>query len=591
MAPDPAPPAAAGHPPALIRRFWAAASGFWKGDTRVRAWTLTLGLALVTLCQIAVQYRVNFWTRDIFDAVEQRNAPGLRHQALLLLPLTLATVSLAVAAVYGRMSMQREWRAWLVNRLIGRWAKRGRPQALNLVSGDHQVPEGRITDDARIATDAPVDFVVGLFNACISAATFIGILWVVGGALDVTVGTRTLHLPGFLVLSVILYSALVTLAMIVFTRRFTSVSESINQAEAEFRYALTHVRENSERIALLGSEEEERKGLRGALGEVIGRWRRYCGQHMRVTIVSNSNMLVAGVLPVFLCMPRFLKGQMSLGEVTQAAAAFVQVQSSFNWLVDNFARFADWRASARRVGTLLASLDTLWRSEQDTGPGRITRLEADGVALRLQDLAITHDRGQVVLDTADIVIGCGERVRFVGTSDSGKAALLHALAGLSDAGEGRIGAGRGLRRFVLSQNPFVPLGTLRRVACYPTPTDHVPDERLRALLVATGLAALIGRLDDDAPWEQLLGDGERQRLGLVRACIAAPDILLIDDALSALDPERQRRLLAWLLGQLPRAAILNLTRHEEPDVLFERTLRFTVQSSREPAPLKPPAAG
>jgi putative ATP-binding cassette transporter len=581
----------AGHPPALIRRFWAAASGFWRGDTQVRAWSLALGLALVTLCQIAVQYRVNFWTRDIFDAVEQRNAPGLRHQALLLLPLTLATVALAVAAVYGRMSMQREWRAWLVNRLIGRWVKRGRAHSLNLISGDHQVPEGRITDDARIATDAPVDFVVGLFNACVSAATFIGILWVVGGALDVTVGTQTLHLPGFLVLSVITYSALVTLAMIVFTRHFTSVSESINQAEAELRYALTHVRENSERIALLGSEEEERQGLRRALGEVIGRWRRYCGQHLRVTIVSNSNMLVAGVLPVFLCMPRFLKGQMSLGEVTQAAAAFVQVQSSFNWLVDNFARFADWRASARRVGTLLASLDTLWRSEQDTGSDHITRCDAGGVALRLQDLAIAHDHGRVVLDATDIVIGLGERVRFVGDSDSGKVALLHALAGLSDAGEGRIGMGRGLQRFVLSQNPFVPLGPLRQVACYPTPADRVPDERLRALLAATGLSGFIDRLDEDVPWEQLLGDGERQRLGLVRACLAAPDILLVDEALSALDPERQRQLMAWLVEQLPRAAILNLTHREEPDALFERTLRFSVQALPDSAPFNPPAAG
>lgn len=578
-----------GTPPELIRRFWATASGFWSGGTRLRAWVLGLGLAIVTLSQIGVQYRLNFWTRDLFDAVEQRNAAGLLHQALLLVPLTVTTVALAVAAVFGRMSMQREWRAWLVQRLIGRWVKQGRPHLLNLFRGNHQVPEGRITDDARIATDAPVDFVVGLFSSCVSAATFIGILWVVGGALDVRLGGLSLHLPGFLVLSVIVYSVLVTLAMLVFTRHFTAISESINQAEAEFRFALTHVRENSERIALLASEAEERLGLRQALATVIERWRRYCGQHMRVTIVSNSNMLIAPALPIFLCMPRFLHGEMSLGEVTQAAAAFVQVQSSFNWLVDNFARFADWRASARRVGTLLESLDTIWRAEQATGPDHIARTALDGVALRLRNLAVAHDEGRVVLDAADVVIGRAEHVRLVGTSDSGKSALLHALAGVDDEGEGEIGIGRDLRLFVMPQHAFIPLGTLRRVASYPAAADAVPDAQLRELLAVTGLASLADRLDDDEPWEQRLSDGERQRLGFVRAGIAAPDILLIDEAASALDPDSQRQLMTWLVERLPDATMVSLTHRAEPDALFDRTLRFSIQPASAP-PVTPPAA-
>ena len=50
---------------------------------------------------------------------------------------------------------------------------------------------------------------------------------------------------------------------------------------------------------------------------------------------------------------------MSLGELTQSAAAFVVVQSAFNWLVDNYGRIADWRSSVNRVATLLLALDTL----------------------------------------------------------------------------------------------------------------------------------------------------------------------------------------------------------------------------------------
>jgi putative ATP-binding cassette transporter len=564
--------------PSLIRRFWGTASGFWTGGSRCTAWALTALMVLVTLSQIAVLYRLTFWTRDIFDAVEMRDASALWQQALLSIPLLGVAVALAVAAVYGRMSMQREWRAWLVRRLVERWVKQGRAHHLNLMQGNHQVPEGRITDDARIATDAPVDFVVGLFHSVVGAITFIGILWVVGGSLDLPAGSGAVEIPGFLVVSVILYSALVTLAMLAVSRHFTTVSESINQAEAEFRFALTHVRENGERIALLGSESRERQGLTAALAVVIERWRRYCGQHLRVTVVSNANFLIAPVLPVFLCMPRFLDGGMTLGEVTQAAAAFVQVQSSFNWLVDNFARFADWRASARRVGTLLDSLDTLWQAEQPGLPGRIQRELGDDVVLRLRDLRVESDAGVVRLDTPDLVVSAGERVRLVGRSDAGKAALLHAITGLTDRGAGAITAGRNRRVFVMPQHPYMPIGSLRQVACYPATRDAISDEALRALLDAFGLGGLTTRLDDDAPWEQLLSDGERQRLAFVRACIAAPDLLLLDDPAAGLDAESQKQTLAQLLDHLPGVTIVDFSNRGDADALFDRTLHFELET-------------
>ena len=54
---------------------------------------------------------------------------------------------------------------------------------------------------------------------------------------------------------------------------------------------------------------------------------------------------------------------MSLGELTQAAAAFVIVQGAFNWLIDNYQRLADWMSSANRVATLLLALDEVEGSE------------------------------------------------------------------------------------------------------------------------------------------------------------------------------------------------------------------------------------
>ncbi len=164
-------------------------------------------------------------------------------------------------------------------------------------------------------------------------------------------------------------------------RRFVQISEDKNQAEAEFRYTLTRVRENGESIALLGGEEEERNGIDKTFGNVLRQWARLAGQHMRTTLVSQGSSLIAPVVPLLLCAPKFLDGSMTLGQVMQAASAFTIVQSAFGWLVDNYPRLADWNACARRIASLMMSLDGLERAERADGFDRIKRGETEGEAM------------------------------------------------------------------------------------------------------------------------------------------------------------------------------------------------------------------
>ncbi len=135
---------------------------------------------------------------------------------------------------------------------------------------------------------------------------------------------------------------------------------------------LTRVRENGESIALLGGEAEERDGIDKSLRGVLRQWARLCGQHMRTTIVSQGSNIIAPVLPVLLCAPKFLDGSMTLGQVMQAASAFTIVQSAFGWLVDNYPRLADWNACARRIASLMMSIDALERAETGDDIGRIS---------------------------------------------------------------------------------------------------------------------------------------------------------------------------------------------------------------------------
>lgn len=138
----------------LLTRFWISARGFWGKSGDKLAGIFSIGLVLMIVANVAFQYGINVWNRAIFDAIEQRDAPTVFHLTGVFFPLAIGSVLLGVGQVYGRMGIQRRWRAWLTGSVVSRWLTSGRYYQLNLVGGDHQNPEYRIAEDLRIATDS-----------------------------------------------------------------------------------------------------------------------------------------------------------------------------------------------------------------------------------------------------------------------------------------------------------------------------------------------------------------------------------------------------------------------------------------------------
>jgi putative ATP-binding cassette transporter len=515
---------------------------------------------------------MNVWNRALFDALEQKNAAEVLRQALIYGPLLVGSVFFAVTNVYVKMTMQRLWREWLTNDVLDRWLKDGRYYHLNLVEGDHENPESRITDDIRYATEAPVDIVAGILAAFLSAVTFIFVLWSVGGALDFELGGTQFHIPGFLVIAAFVYAMFGTGSMLLIGRSFVHVSEVQNQREAELRYALTRLRENGESIALLGGEEEERAGLTGNLMRLLESWRKVMGQWMRTTFVSSTSGFIASVLPILLCAPKFLAGDMTLGQVMQAASAFVIVQTAFAWLVDNYPRFANWNANARRVASLIASLDALQEAEKSGGITLIQRGHHEKNALQLRGLSVTLDDGTGIVSETEVDIAPGEKVLIMGDSGSGKSTLVRAIAGLWPWGDGNIVMQRDSKLLMLPQKSYIPIGSLRRAATYPMAADNVPDEEVRGALEAVGLGHLLDRLDEEGPWEQTLSGGEKQRLAFARLLVHKPNLVVLDEATSALDPESQEKLMQLLNEKLPEATLISVGHRPELEAFHERKL-------------------
>ena len=185
---------------------------------------------------------------------------------------------------------------------------------------------------------------------------------------------------------------------------------------------------------------------------------------------------------------------------------------------------------------------------------------------------MTLNDGSAVVNEADVAIAPGEKVLVVGESGTGKSTLVRAIAGLWPWGKGEILINfEGL--FLLPQQPYVPLGTLRRAVTYPFSPEAVDDAVVRQAVEEVGLGHFLDRLDEeDTRWEPILSGGEKQRLAFARALLQRPHIIVMDEATAALDPLSQERLMHLVLEQLPEATVVSVGHRAELEAFHTRKL-------------------
>jgi len=557
------------------RAFFRVACGFWTGPTRRNAWALTAGVLAFVLATLAAAFGINAWNKLFFDALEKKDVQTVWLGVAAILALALASAAIAVGLVHMRMRLQLRWRQWLTRHLIARWLTDRRFYQLNIVSGEGSNPEFRIADDTRLAIEPLVDFVIGVTNAVLAAVTFISVLWVVGGSLDLHRFGVPVVLPGYMVLVVILYAALTSSAIVLLGRPLIRYVEAKNTGEARLRYELTRVRESAENIALIGGDDDERARLDNTFRSLAGRWVKVIVQQARMTWISNGNAVLSPVAPLLLGAPKYLSGEMSLGSLMQAAAAFAQVQMALNWLVDNAIRLAEWFASAQRVVELIDAVDVLDETIGRYGSDQTVVLGASpDDAIHIEHLSIKQQNGSLMIDGADAVIGQGEKVLVKGESGTGKSTLIRTMAGLWPWGSGKILRPEKARTAFMPQRPYMPLGTLRHALIYPALDLDVSDETLREALRRCGLTHLVERLDAEDQWDAILSGGEKQRLAFARLLVNPPDIVIMDEATSALDEVSQARMMEFLRADLAHATVVSVSHRPGLEEYFDREIHL-----------------
>ncbi len=551
--------------------FLVYAGSFWRGRTRLRAMFLSVSILLLVMANVAVAYGINRWSASFFNALEHRLTDRMPGFAAIFIGLVAVGAAINVALVLARMTLQVEWRGAVTGRLVRQWLSDRAYYKLNIVGGDHDNPEFRIGEDVRLAIEPLVDFAIGFLNALLAAATFLTVLWSVGGAYTVTVGDNAVVVPAFFVLAAIAYAVVMSAATVWIGRPLIGAVAAKNHREADFRFELTRVRESAESIALISGEAQERVRLSGALGRLVAAWRVVLGNHARITALTNANGVLLPVFPLLIGAPKYISGGFGLGELMQVTAAFVQVQLAFNWIMDNFVRLAEWRASANRVMGLVDGMSELQQALAAGGEMIEIGVSPDD-SLKLVGLTVEREDGSVLIEEAETVIERGESVMLVGESGTGKSTLIRAIAGLWPWGSGAVLIPEGAALMFLPQRPYIPLGTLRTALCYPTDPGSIPHERIVTAMERVGLGFLESRLDEVDRWDAILSGGEQQRLAFVRMLLARPDIVVMDEATSALDEASQAHVMEIFRSELSAATIISVAHRPSLAAYHSRTI-------------------
>jgi putative ATP-binding cassette transporter len=566
------PPAAAYEGKSAARESLMLLRLLWRSASRLRISLLAAGIVVVLVGNIIGQIRLNDWNGDFFDALSQRDLPGLGNQLLVFLAIIAFLLALVVGQTWMQQMLKVRLREWLSHHLLDQWLVRGRAYRLGLAGQLGVNPDQRIEEDTRKLTELSASLGVGLLQASMLLVSFIGILWALSSQLVFTVAGYHFSIPGYMVWCAVIYALIGSLLTWRVGVPLIGLNAELYAREAELRFALVRVSESAESIALFHGEQDERRQLDGNLNRVITTMGDLSGALSRLTWITSGYGWVAIVVPIVVASPGYFSGSLTLGGLMMVVGAFNQVQGSLRWFVDQFPSIADWRATLHRVSAFKAALDEVDRIDDAVERINLVRhpengLAFDGVSVLLSD-------GQVVIQEATVEIGHGERVLIVGESGAGKSTLFRALAGLWPWGGGTIYLPDPDSMMFMPQRPYLPLGTMRAAITYPDAPDAFETADVEAAVKRVGLAEFLPVLDFEGRLDKSLSLGQQQLIGFARLLLHRPSWVFLDEATSALDEVSQRRVMSIFDHELHGATVLSIGHRPGLNAFHTRVLHL-----------------
>jgi putative ATP-binding cassette transporter len=535
----------------FLSTFWALTKPYWVSGERLKGLILLVTVIALSLTLVWNEVRFNTWNRDFYSTFEAKDEAEFYRQLGLFTLLAVIYILTIAYRQYFQQMLFIEWRRWLTERYLGDWMKDRAYYRLQLLDRGTDNPDQRIADDLNIFVDLTLALTLGLLSAVVTLVSFVGILWQLSGIIHVA----GVDIPGYLVWVAMAYAVVGTWLAQLIGRPLVRLNFDVQRNEADFRFHLVRLRENTEGVALYRGEAGELANFRRRFAAVTAIWIAKVVKQKHLTWFQSFYGQVAIIFPLVVSAPRFFAGKVPLGEIFQIASAFGQVQDAFSWFINAYGSFANWKATVDRLSGFTEAIE---RAHADARHMDGERAEGADADLALERLELDLPQGKPLLASATLRLKKGESVLMTGPSGAGKSTLFRALAGIWPYWKGRIDLPRGAKLLFLPQKPYLPIGSLKHAVCYPAGEAGIADAAAREALADAGLGHLAEDLAREENWAQLLSGGEQQRLAFARALLNRPDWLFMDEATAALPDEDQAALYRLLGQKLPATTLVSI---------------------------------
>lgn len=538
----------------LYQMAWRLMSSYWHSQEKWKARGLLAGVIALTLGQVYMLVLLNGWNNDFYNALQQRAFESFWPLIGQFAGFAFLHIIFAVYAVYVRQILEIKWRNWMTDKYLDRWLGHQTYYRLQVAGQDDMDnPDQRIADDVNSFVNLTLGLFVGVLKQATSLVAFVVILWNLSGSLDIPLGDTVLSVPGYMVFVTLIYSIVGTWLAHKVGRKLIRLNYDQQRFEADFRFSMVRVRENSESVAFYGGEKPELQNFRERFALVIGNFWGLMKRTKLLNFYVNGYAQIAIIVPVLMCAPQYFNGTMQLGGFMQTISAFGRVQDALSYFVESYDSIAQYVAVIRRLGGFAGHME---EAEALTSFFDFTKNTSNALQLWQMDIALPD--GRQLAEKLSIAVPAGKRLLISGGSGAGKSTLLRAIAGIWPYGTGEISLPTGWRTMFLPQRPYLPLGSLRRAIYYPQPVPENADDNLTGLLERFGLQNLAGQLDAVDDWSRILSLGEQQRLAFIRILLLRPDIVFLDESTSALDEPREAQAYEILRQLLPQMAVVSV---------------------------------
>ena len=533
------------------RQFWRLSGMYFI--PRRRGWLawrpiLTVALLLLlTVMSVRLDVLLTFQSNGLYTALQDLNAPAFWKYIGIFGVLATVNVILVLISFYIGQAQIIHWRLWLNQRMVGDWLGDTAYHRMRFVSAPVDNPDQRIQQDITSYASDSQSLALGAVSSSVSLVSFTIILWTLSGPLTLF----GLQIPRAMVFLAYIYVIIATVFAFRIGRPLIRLNFLNELLTASYRYNLVRIRDNSENIAFYRGEQVENTGLMGRFAAVIANTWAIVYRSLKFQGFNLVISQIAVIFPVIIQAPRFFSQQITLGDVTQTAQAFGQVEGSLSFFRLAYDDFASYRASLNRLTQLLDAND-----EARALPVPVTEERSSGFGVR--DLDVRLPDGRPILTDLDLELRSGESLLVKGPSGSGKTTLLRSLAGLWPYVDGTIDRPMDGHAMFCGQQPYLPLGTLRSALAYPSPAETLSDDVAVEILRGVQLGHLADRLDVETDWSRTLSPGEQQRLAFGRILIARPAVAFLDETTSALDEGMEHAIYELVRERMPDCTIVSV---------------------------------